>query len=92
LINSIVTVWKGADADVANKDGETPLWWAAAEGFMAMLEELTKRGAAVDCVDKHGKTPLFMACVNGHAAAAGFLISKGVDVNRATKVGGVLNI
>jgi ankyrin repeat protein len=34
---------KGADADVANKNGETPLWWAAAEGGMAKLEELTNR-------------------------------------------------
>ena len=52
----------GADVDVANAQGFTPLHWAVAEWInsLEIAEMLLKEGADVNAVSKDGRTPLDM--------------------------------
>ena len=72
---------KGADVNVKDDDGMTPLsiavWLAHKEDVHFLLEN----GADVNAKDSDGRTPLTHATANGHAEITKFLIEKGADVN-----------
>ena len=48
----------GADVNVQDFDGWTPLHWAAMEGHKKIAELLITNGADVNTIDVDGKTPL----------------------------------
>ncbi len=61
--------------------GQTPLWWAANHGHMALAQKLLDKGADVNTPDHHGGTPLTQAAGSGHLDMVRFLIESGADVH-----------
>jgi ankyrin repeat protein len=55
------------DVDSKNKDGQTPLWWAASGGHEAVVKLLLATDKVdVDSRDNYGQTPLSRAAWAGH--------------------------
>jgi len=52
---------KGADANFVDKNGGSPLHWAAARGLTDIAELLLAHGARPQTADKDGETPLDIA-------------------------------
>lgn len=61
--------------------GQTPLWWAANHGHMALAQKLLGKGADVNTADHHGSTPLTTAASSGHLEMVRFLVESGADVH-----------
>ncbi len=53
---------RGANPNIKDSSGDTPLHYAAYQGNAAVVELLLKRGADVHAVDNAGMTPLFVIC------------------------------
>ena len=70
---------RGADI---NRDGWSPLHYAAAGEDERMVAWLLQRGAAVNATAPNGNTPLMMAAQTGASASVEMLLAKGADVNR----------
>jgi len=66
---------KGANLDLAKKDGATPVFMAAQNGHHNVVRVLANMGANLDLKDKYGRTPLSMARQKGHHEVASFLIA-----------------
>lgn len=73
----------GADRNLADLKGYTPLAIAAEEGHKKMVKILLKYGADVNAVSGHNVTPLYYALSNGHNELAELLIKKGADIDLA---------
>jgi ankyrin repeat protein len=67
--------------------GNTPLAWAAKNGFDATVTLLTDSGANVTQQNKEGMTALQWAAGNGHAAIVQHLHKKGADIETTDKNG-----
>jgi ankyrin repeat protein len=73
---------EGADVNVKDEYGETPLHHAALKGHKDVAELLIAKGVHVDAKDKVGSnTPLGLTTIDGHRDVAELLIDKGADVN-----------
>ena len=68
----------GADVNIQDFDGWTPLHWAAMEGHKKTAELLIANGADVDLKDNLGWSALL---ITDHMKIAELLISNGADVN-----------
>ena len=55
----------GADAKLANTNGNTPLIFAAQNNLLDFATSLLKHGANANETDAQGGTPLFMATQKG---------------------------
>ena len=71
----------GADVDLADGSGRTPLHMAAKAGFLEAAGLLLSNGAKVDSKNHWGRTPLMMAAKNGRSDMARFLIKNGAQVH-----------
>lgn len=78
---------RGADANAADDDGNTPLHWAAARGNSRMCEALLAHGVSVDQCDNKGRTALLHAAVAGHAPTCHLLLARGASIDRAAEGG-----
>ena len=67
---------EGADPNLVNEMGWTPLMMAAYQGDEDLVQLLIDRGADPDMVDHHGNTALSMALDNGRIDIAGILEKK----------------
>jgi len=72
---------KGADVNMQNRMGWTPLHTAIQNRQQAIVELLTTKGADVNAKDKRGQTPLYVAVNLGQKEVVELLIAKGADVN-----------
>lgn len=70
---------RGADPNIRNKKGVTPLQLATAMGFTDGVEALIKGGASVNISDQTGETPLIAAVHARNAAMVRLLLAKGAD-------------
>ena len=61
---------KGADPNAANKDGVTPLMFAAFRNRPQLTEQLLSAGADPKAVAKDGSTALSIARERGHTEVA----------------------
>ena len=76
---------KGASAGAADeREGRTPLHFAAFGNETATAEVLIRHGAEVDAVDHHGFTPLHVAASQGSAGVAALLLKHKADPNART--------
>jgi len=55
---------KGADVNVRNESGATPLHEAARRGYKEIVEFLIEKGAQINAKDEDGMTPLAEALLN----------------------------
>ena len=69
----------GADKDLANNDGATPLFIAAHDGHDAIVRTLLGAGADKDRASNDGYTPLMAAAAFGHVEVARVLLAAGAN-------------
>ncbi|CZR64683.1 uncharacterized protein PAC_14581 [Phialocephala subalpina] len=73
---------EGAQVSSKDKDGRTPLLWAAVGGHRDVIELLLAKGAQADSKDNRGLTPLMLAALDGNQAVVQLLLDTGkVDVD-----------
>lgn len=73
---------EGADVDMRNAAGRTPLAEAAKRGRLAAVRALLRHGAEVDVYDtQSGFTPLHLAAEGNHAAVVRRLLAAGANVD-----------
>jgi len=70
---------RGADPNIRNKKGITPLQLATAMGFTEGVDALIKGGASVNVSDQTGETPLIAAVHSRNVAMVRMLLEKGAD-------------
>ena len=56
----------GADINISNKEGSTPLHIASKNGNLSICHLLIRDRAAIDALDRCGHTPLSIAEKNEH--------------------------
>jgi ankyrin repeat protein len=76
----------GANPNVTNERGETPLHWSANRGRVEMIELLLSSGADVNAVSS-GRTPLDVAAVEGDIRIAEILAEAGAELNAKDEFG-----
>jgi ankyrin repeat protein len=76
------------DPNPKDKNGRTPLSWAAEKGHEAVIEQLVKscRDHVESKDNEHGQTPLLWAAENGHETVLALLL-KEADIETLNKRG-----
>jgi serine/threonine-protein phosphatase 6 regulatory ankyrin repeat subunit B len=74
----------GANIEVVDGKGMSPLVWASLRGNLKSVSLLLEKGANVNCQNRAGWTPLIQASAHGHLAVVRVLLESGADVNKAT--------
>jgi len=87
VVTAQALIKSGADVNVRQPDGATPLHWAVHYDEIDIVEALLAAGAKADVANDYGFTPLMLACENGSAAAIERLLGAGADPNRAMPSG-----
>jgi ankyrin repeat protein len=77
----------GADTELTDGVGRTPLIYAAVSGDIPVIEVLVALGADMTAVAQAGLSPLMFAAFQGHAAAVGTFINLGAAVNMKSTAG-----
>jgi ankyrin repeat protein len=78
----------GADGNVTENDGETPMYVAAGEGYVGVMTELRASGeVGLEGETREGETPIFAATRAGRGRSAAWLQVNGANVNRASNDG-----
>jgi len=78
----------GADVNLADSEGRTPLCQAAFKGHREALVALLVARAAVNIASNKGFSPLYSAAQEGHVDILKLLIKAKGDVNQCEKEGG----
>jgi uncharacterized protein YgiM (DUF1202 family) len=77
----------GANIEVKNKLGATPLIFASVKGHPQVVKLLLERGADVNVKTTTGITPLMAATTAGNAEAVKLLLEKGADASAKDQKG-----
>ena len=77
----------GADVNIKNNGGWSPLYMAAAGGHLDVVKLLIAKGANVNTSNNFGWTPLHATVISGHQGIVELLLAKGANVN-AKRIGG----
>ena len=83
VVQRMDTLWvrfllqRGADPNIRNKRGISPLQLATSLGFIEGAEELIKGGASVNVSDQTGETPLIAAVHARNVPMVRMLLAKG---------------
>jgi len=72
---------KGAEINVKNKDGITPLHLACQCFGTENAEMVLNKGASIEARDNEGRTPLHYAASEGNGEIIGFLLFNGANVH-----------
>ena len=68
---------KGVNPDSSDKDGQTPLLWAAWGGYESIVKLLLEyKEVNPDSSDGHGSTPLLVAAQQGHEGIVKLLLKR----------------
>ena len=74
----LLLISRGANADISDKSGFTPLHLAAEHGNREICINLLEEGKTqINAFDQHGATPLHFAIYQGHRHVAELLLSRG---------------
>jgi hypothetical protein len=79
----------GVDVNAKDKDGWTPLMWAAVKGHENCVSALISGGASVNAKSSDGWTALLLSAKKGHVACARTLIGAGADATAKNKDGNI---
>ena len=80
-----VLLERGADPSVKDKNGSTPLHFAARRGNEEIVKVLLEHPkVCVNVIDGSGKTPLHLACSEGHKKICQLLLNYGADIKAIT--------
>ncbi|HET7816165.1 MAG TPA: ankyrin repeat domain-containing protein [Sphingomicrobium sp.] len=79
---------KGADPNLAERDGNTPLITAARVGYLDAADLLLRRGAKVDATNRMGETALIVAVQVRQLPIVKLLLAKGADPHRTDSAQG----
>ncbi|CAN0261438.1 unnamed protein product, partial [Discosporangium mesarthrocarpum] len=77
----------GARPDARDKDGYTPLHWAAMRGHAGVARSLLRGGAQSDARSPADKTPLHHAAASGSTEVVLVLLEAGADANARNRYG-----
>jgi ankyrin repeat protein len=77
----------GAKPDVTDKEGNTPLGLAAAQGYNVCCKLLLANHASVDLPSQHDPTPLMLAVAANQEETVALLLAHKADLNARTKDG-----
>jgi len=77
----------GAQVEVADEDGWTPLHFAARFNHSLIISLLVNKGANVNVQDVDGWTPLHNSCRNGRNKCVAVLLANDANILLPTKVG-----
>ncbi len=77
----------GADVNVRDAKGFTPLHFAVLRGQLLVVARLIDAGADVNARTRDNITPLVFAAAGGHFPIVQLLIDAGADVNAETILG-----
>ncbi len=80
---------RGADVNLADRQGMTPLMHATLLGFAEGATELLERGAVVDQANRRGETALIMAVQRRDPALVRLLVRRGANPDRSDHVAGL---
>ncbi|KAL8573401.1 hypothetical protein ACOMHN_032416 [Nucella lapillus] len=75
----------GADVNLADDNGETPLHHACALGNELIVRVLLRYGCELDAFDRNGFTPLILAVHRSHLRVVKTLLRAGSDINLAER-------
>ncbi|KAH6645590.1 ankyrin repeat-containing domain protein [Truncatella angustata] len=64
---------------VANKDGSTPIYVAASNGYLDIVKFFLENNADIMIANKDGRTPAYGAAVGGHLDVVRFLLNSNAD-------------
>lgn len=78
---------RGANPNIADRRGVTPLMRASQLGFFEGVQRLTAKGARVDEPNATGETPLILAVHRRDTAMMRVLLGAGADPDRADNSG-----
>lgn len=76
-VNSLLD--QGAEINIQDKFGRTPLHIAAERGYTSVANRLLEQGAEVNIQDAWQRIPLHHAAQHGHTAIANHLLDKGSE-------------
>ena len=79
--------WRGANLELSNIKGWTPLFTAAYMNYTTNVSALIDAGASLGSVNNQGETPLHGAISQGNKQAARLLLDAGSDANATTNKG-----
>jgi ankyrin repeat protein len=71
----------GANVNVRQKCGRTPLHWAACRGYDIGVQLLLEHGADIQAADLQGATPLHLAAGHGTASVVKKLLDNGAQMD-----------
>lgn len=80
IIISKFLIDKGADIELKDNEGCTPLYLCASNGNDTILKYLILKGANLNTPNEKGQTPLMAAVYNQMAENVSYLIDKGCDL------------
>jgi ankyrin repeat protein len=84
----VETLWRlGADINICNEVGSSPLHIAAAEGHVSLVQMLVAKGANVNATNTCGSTALHQAALNGCTRTCEKLLALGADINGSNSIG-----
>ncbi|ETV99112.1 hypothetical protein, variant 1 [Aphanomyces invadans] len=72
----------GANVELRDAEGMTPLIWATIRGFLEVVGLLLHHGADVNGKDNTGMTALHVACFKGYTDLVDFLLHTGSSLSR----------
>jgi uncharacterized protein len=80
---------EGADVNCRDKDGLTPMIWAAIQGHEEVVRLLLERGGDLEAKNHNGDTALMWASLMGHKDLVDFMLDRGANADLREPKSGV---